>query len=232
MRAPGVTTPLRIRAAAASRRGDTHTENQDAWAMVRGEAGSGRGALYAVSDGVSSTRRGQWAARLTCARLAAFLRRDPEVSVDRMAHLVAEIDWELRENGRGDAACTLTVAWLREGTLSLLHVGDSSLYRVRAGRISRLSRVMGSGARLSGFLGMGPDVSDALQVHQESLVADDGLLLVTDGVTGVIRHTELAGWWLRTGRDPERTVKGVIKEVGRRKGADDATLVAVAVDGG
>lgn len=219
--------PLVIRAAAATLRGKGHAENQDAWSMTRSQQG---GALYAVADGVSTSRRGRWAARHTCTRLAGLLREDRPVEVSDLVQLIGEVDWELREGGRGSAACTLSVAWVRDGKACLLHVGDSSIFRVRRGRVTRLSRDMGSGARLVSYLGMGPSVSDRLQVDCEPLQPEDGLLLVTDGVSRMMRHTELAGWWLRCERDPERCVKGVVAEVRRRQGADDATVVAITVD--
>lgn len=215
------------RAAAASLRGLGHAENQDSWSMARSPDG---GALYAVADGVSSSPRGRWAARHTTTRLSGLFAEGRQMEVDDLVQLVGEVDWELREDGKGSAACTLSVAWLRDDKIWLLHVGDSAIYRVRDGRVNQLSLDMSRGARLSSFMGMGPSVSDRIQVHCDELQADDGLLLITDGVTSVIRHTELAGWWLRTGRDPERCVRGVIAEAGRREARDDATVVAIAVD--
>lgn len=198
--------------------------------MVRAPLSTGLGALYAVADGVSTSPRGRWAARHTCKRLEGLLREGRPVDLDDLVDLVSEVDWELREGGRGSAACTLSVCWLRDDFSCILHVGDSAVYRVRDGRVMRLSRDMSSGSRLESYLGMGASITDQLQVHCEPLADRDGILLTTDGVYGVIRHTELAGWWLQTGRDPEACVRGVVAEVARRQGQDDATVVAVAVD--
>ncbi|RME20752.1 MAG: hypothetical protein D6798_19750 [Deltaproteobacteria bacterium] len=220
----------RVRAAAGSLRGAGHDENQDAWCLSRAPAGSRLGTICAVADGVSTVPRGRWAARTACARLAGFLQDGEERDLDDLVDLVGEIDWELREEGKGTAACTLSVAWLRDNFACLLHVGDSAIYRVRDGRVRRLSQDMANGARLDSFLGMGPSVVDQLQVHLEPQRVGDGLFLVTDGVRSVIRHTELAGWWLRTNRDPARFVQGVVMESHRRAARDDATVVAVAID--
>ncbi|NOY25120.1 MAG: protein phosphatase 2C domain-containing protein, partial [Oligoflexia bacterium] len=210
--------PLTYRAAAATLRGKGHIQNEDAWSMVRTPDG---GALYAVADGVSTSPRGRWAARHTTNRLSGLLRDGGDIGVKDLVQLVGEVDWELREEGRGSAACTLSVAWLRGDRICLLHVGDSAIYRVRDGRITQLSHDMGRGAQLNSFMGMGPVVSERIQVGSDSLHSKDGLLLITDGVTSVMRHTELAGWWLRTGRDPELCVRGVIAEAGRREAHDD-----------
>ncbi|MCK6505529.1 protein phosphatase 2C domain-containing protein [Myxococcota bacterium] len=220
------TTPQTCRGAAASLKGRAHAENQDAWAMVRS---SSRGAIYAIADGVSTSRRGRWAARHACTRVGGLLRERRELEVEDLLQVVSEVDWELREEGRGSAACTLSVAWLRDGRACVLHVGDSAVYRLRGGEVARLSQDMGRGARLVSYLGMGAAVSDRLQVLCEPLQEGDGLLLVTDGVNKVIRPGELAAWWRRIDGDPAPCVKGVVAEVWRRQGQDDATVIAVKV---
>ncbi len=225
-----IAPPYQLSAAAGSLRGAGHDENQDAWCISHAPKGSGLGVLYAVADGVSTVPRGRWAARKACERLSHFLDDGASRDLDDLVELVGEVDWELREHGKGSAACTLSVAWLRDNFACLLHVGDSAIFRVREGRVLRLSQDMANGARLDSFLGMGPSVVDQLQVHCEAQQVGDGLFLVTDGVRAVMRHTELAGWWLRTGRDPGRFVKGVVMESHRRAARDDATVVAVAID--
>ncbi len=198
--------------------------------MARAPRGTGLGRVYAVADGVSSSPRGRWAAEHCCRRMAGFLRDGKAVNVDDLVQLVGEVDWELREDGKGSAACTLSVVWLRDNYVCLLHVGDSAIYRVRDGRVLQMSQDMSRGAALKSYMGMGATVVDRVQVRCEPLREDDGFLLITDGVHGVIRHTELAGWWLKVDRDPHACVKGVVAEVRRRNGHDDATIVAIAVD--
>lgn len=219
-------TPLRYQGAAATLQGRSHAENQDAWVMVRSAS---RGSLYAVADGVSTSRRGQWAARHACARVGGLLRERRALEVEDLLQVVSEVDWELREEGRGSAACTLSVAWLRQDRACVLHVGDSAVYRLRGGKATRLSQDMGRGARLVSYLGMGAAVSDRLQVLCEPLQVQDGLLLLTDGVNKVLRPQELAAWWRRIDGDPPTCVRGLVTEVQRRQGLDDATVVAVKV---
>jgi len=222
--------PFRFRSAAASLRGRSHAENQDAWCIVASPRSRANGTLVAVADGVSSVPRGQWAAQHACRRLTGVIREARSIRVEELAQVVNELDWELREHGQGSAACTLSLAWLARDEAALLHVGDSAIFLVREGKVRQLSVDMSSGSRLKGFLGMGPAVAERLQILRLPLQDQDGLLLITDGVRGVLRHTELAGWWLRTGRDPDRTVRGVVREVHRREGGDDATVLAVAID--
>lgn len=222
--------PFRLRAAAASLCGRGHRENQDAWCLAPAPRAAGLGAVYAVADGVSSVPMGRWAARLACTRVAALAAEGRLRAQADLVQLFAEVDWELREHGNGRAACTLSAAWVHGEVLTLAHVGDSALWRVRGGKVLRLTEPMSSGARLQSWLGMGPSVAEHLQVRQERLRAGDGLLLGTDGLAQVLRPTELAGWWLRVRHHPVRMVGGAIHAVGQRKGNDDATLIAVAVD--
>ncbi len=219
-------TLLDVRGCAASLRGRGHAENQDAWVMVKSRRG---GALYAVADGVSSVRRGRWAAQHTCRRLRGLFHEGIEVGLTDLTRLISEVDWELREGGRGDAACTLSLLWVRHHQACSLHIGDSSILRVRGGRVESLVVADEGGAALKSWLGMGPVVSDRLDVRCEALAEGDGFLLVTDGVHRLMRPTELAGWWQRCEGDPARVVRGVVGEARRRRGADDATVVALTV---
>lgn len=222
-------TLLDVRGSAASIRGLNHSENQDAWLMVRSNKG---GALYAVCDGVSSARRGRWAAQHTCRRLRSLFHEDFELGLTDLQRLIGEVDWELREGGRGDAACTLSLVWLKHNQACTLHIGDSSIFRIRSGRVSTLSQEMSRGAQLISYMGMGPVVSDRIEVRCEAVHADDAYVLVTDGVSRLMRPTELAGWWLRCRAEPDVFVRGVVAEVHRRKGPDDATVVALGITGG
>lgn len=194
--------------------------------MVRSNKG---GALYAVSDGVSSARRGRWAAQHTCRRLRSLFNEDFELGLTDLLRLIGEVDWELREGGKGDAACTLSLVWLRHNQACTLHIGDSSIFRIREGRVVTLSQEMSKGSQLNGYMGMGPVVSDRIDVRCEAAQVNDAFVLVTDGVSRLMRPTELAGWWLRCLGQPEIFVRGVIAEVRRREGPDDATVVAARV---
>ena len=98
------TLPL-TRGSAATRTGLYHARNEDqhrildvAHPVVRR---LGRGSLYVVADGVSTTPRGREAAELACARVEGFFDKHVPAKASSLVQLVSEIDWELRESGQG-----------------------------------------------------------------------------------------------------------------------------------
>lgn len=219
---------LTVRAAAASRQGPLHERNEDAWLICEGP--EDRGSFYVVCDGVSAGGRGELASRLSCERLAQYLDGEQAITVEGLAQLISEIDWELRGAGTG-AACTLSLLWLRAHTAWWFQVGDSPIVRVRAGEVERLGpRRDGGGAGtvspLRSYLGMGPKVSEVLELASAPLGPGDLYMLVTDGVSGVLDDEALARYWERC-RDPERTAREVIEAVARGGTQDDATVVVV-----
>jgi serine/threonine protein phosphatase PrpC len=226
------TLPLSV-GAAASRMGSAHVENEDRFRILDvshlGVAALRKGSLYAVCDGVSTVPRGRYAADLMCARIEGFFDRYQAPRAESLVQLVSETDWELRAYGRGQAACTLSMLWLGYGTATVLHVGDSQVYRVRHGMAERITRSHRGGRALGAYVGMGPSVADVLQLWQEPLFVGDLFLLVTDGVTEVVAVDDLLDTWWAFGGSPQRAAGAIIGEVEERGGKDDATALVVDV---
>lgn len=224
-----------VRAAAATRRGPLHKENEDAWKIWSDptrEVVEERGRLFAVCDGVSTAGHGRMAARLTCERLTQFFEEGSSGRLDTLISLVSEVDWELRGAG-GRAACTLSLLWIHGWAAHVLIVGDSPVYRLRRGNLVRAqdsTSLVASGRRLRAYLGMGADVADALCITTWPLVPGDVFMVTSDGVAGVLGSKGLARAWERT-RDPDRCAETLISEVAVSEGEDDATAIVVEVEG-
>ncbi len=224
------TLPLSV-GAAATRTGLNHAENEDRHRILDashlGVAALQKGSIYAVCDGVSTVPLGRYAAEVTCARIDGFFEHIDAPRVETLVQMVSETDWELRAHGRGQAACTLSMLWLAYGTATVLHVGDSQVYRVRHGAAERITKTHRGGRALGAYVGMGPNVADVLQVWQEPLFVGDLFLLVTDGVTEVVAVDELLDTWWAFGGSPQRAAGAIIAEVNERGGKDDATALVV-----
>lgn len=217
---------LQVRAGGDSCKGPRKTQNQDAFCRLE-ESTPTRGQLFAVADGVSSVKLGQWAARLTCLRIEQFFYSDQDISPSALTQLVSEIDWELRGEGKGRAACTLSILWLHGNEAVVVHVGDSAIYRMRRGDISRVTRIHGGGRGLQAFMGMGSAVSEVVQIRHSDLNEGDVYFLVTDGVSDVLAPEELTRIWIRSGGDPDQCASSMLQAVSDQGGSDDATAVVV-----
>lgn len=220
-------------AAAHSRIGIHHRENEDQHRILDGShpavAAAFRGCLYAVADGVSSVPRGREAALLMCSRLDSFFDKDFTPEVSSLQQIISEADWELRAEGKGLSACTCSLLWLAHGRATVLHVGDSQVYRVRHGEVTRITRSHRGGKALGAYVGMGPRISEVLQLWQEPLLVGDLFLLVTDGVTAVLDPDELLDSWWAMGGSPQRAANAIIQAVNAAEGEDDATALVVDV---
>lgn len=216
----------------ATRRGPRHPANEDHYRILDADhplvERMERGVVYAVFDGVSSSPRGREAAEIGADRLGGFFDDVTEPRIESLLQLVGEIDWELREVRKGDAACTLALLWLASGTATVVNVGDSQVYRVRDGVVESLTRAKGAGG-LAQFVGMGPRVAEITHVWQSPLHAGDLFLLVTDGVTEVVGPDEIVDQYWAAGGSCAAAAEAVIREVERRSGQDDATVLIVDV---
>lgn len=225
------------RAAAATRKGTTHALNEDAWRGL--DAGhllvkrQGRGVLYAVADGVSSSRQGQYAAQMTCDSLERFFQDGGEADPKALRNLLLGIDTELSGGGRGQAACTLSALWLYAGQAHVLHVGNSEILRLRDGELVALTPEAGQGSRrqLKSFVGMGK-LDQVLLMNQAPFQFGDVFLLITDGVREAVPTLAgMASLWASTGGEPERFAQAIVEAAEERSVEDDATIVVAQIMG-
>ena len=224
----------RTRGWGGTRKGDAHARNEDAYVLldhpVRTRGVADRGCVYAVSDGVSTVAEGHWASQLTISRLSQFFDAHTEASATAMTALLSEIDWEIRGERSGRAACTVAVAWIQDGNLHVFQVGDSHVFMLRDGDVRCLTELEGeSGKKLDHFLGMGPAVSEVVRVSEHEVQAGDALLLATDGVTTLVSADEFGSIWAKSLGDPAACTEAILAAVARQQGGDDATVVATLI---
>jgi protein phosphatase len=214
-----------IQAAIRTHQGYVRKHNQDSL-RVDSELG-----VMVLADGMGGHRSGEVASRVAVeAALADLLPTQREDAADGMESLLrvghsvevanqalldmCEVHPELKGMGT-----TLVLAIFREGRIYHAHIGDSRLYRVRYGRLRRLTRdhsliqrmiddgvfVNRSEAREAGVkenvltrsLGMQPQTD--VDVGDSVIESGDTYLICSDGLHGLIPDAEIA----RILRDPE-----------------------------
>ena len=216
--------------------GRRRATNEDRWLAEDG--------VYAVADGVGGGPAGEVAATLAVAELRGA---HPAPNAVALAELLREINHTLRELGdRNPAtegmATTLTAVVAGEGRVAVAHVGDSSAYRLRDGRLERLTRDHSVGGELvrSGLLD--PEAAsvhplcsmltrslgtlDDVEVDRAAYVSRPGdvYLLCTDGLTGAVPDDRIAQV-LRTHRDLDRAATRLVECALRAGGRDNVTVV-------
>jgi protein phosphatase len=99
--------------------------------------------VFAVFDGMGGGSSGEIASRL-CASVMAVDVRLGELERGGLARLIHRCEEELREEQvrvhNPSVSTTVAALWARaDGTLQLAHVGDSRVYRWRAGALEQLT---------------------------------------------------------------------------------------------
>lgn len=193
--------------------------------------------LWVVADGLGGMGGGDLASALVVHRIVADHEAAPRVSSPwledpalRMRAAIARAHEEvLAQQGEERATMASTVAALRveRGLAVVAHVGDSRVYRLRAGELVQLTEDHGAGSphvvsRAVGVLGSGhPDV------HSEPVGLDDVYLLCSDGLSSVVGAEALCRVLQEEPleRAPGRLVSLALEAGGR----DNVTAVVVAL---
>jgi protein phosphatase len=140
---------------------------------------------------------------------------------------------------------TLVAAALCQGRLAVAHVGDSRLYRLRGGRLERLTRdhSFEEELRARGYSttealrraeskaltrALGPSLEVEIDLASFDVHSGDVLLLCSDGLTGLIGDEEIAAE-LEAGRLASRSLdlqaEALIALANQRGGHDNITVV-------
>jgi serine/threonine protein phosphatase PrpC len=236
-------------AAVLTDRGRQRDSNEDAYAL-RPERG-----LLLVSDGIGGHRAGATASAAVAAVLPGLVEaRTRDISVSdagRTSELlrdsVVELSQELRRQSASDPeiaglGATLALLLFRGEAAWVVHMGDSRVYRFRAGSLEGLTQdhslaallvrrgEMSAGeaeqhpelARLTRYVGMEGVVYP--DVRPESPQSGDRYLLCTDGLTAMLGDDELKAL-LRTAAEPEGACRALVEAANAAGGRDNVTVV-------
>ena len=128
-----------LKAAGDSHPGLLRSNNED-----RYHCDPARG-LFIVIDGVGGQAAGEKAAETALTMVRTRLERETGAIEDRVREAITLANNEihrlasLRAEWQG-MACVLTLALVNNGDVVVGHVGDTRLYKLRAGRIEKLTR--------------------------------------------------------------------------------------------
>jgi serine/threonine protein phosphatase PrpC len=184
--------------------------------------------LYVVADGMGGHAAGNVASQLA---ITAF---HAAVSQNAMGEAILSANLAVWRQSRTDPAqsgmgTTLT-AMLRDGEsgFTVGHVGDSRLYRLRAGTLEQLTRdhsIAGT-SMLTRAIGTHPDVE--VDVFHTPVAPGDRFLICSDGLTGMV-HDEDLRVMLAQDKGLEAICGDLIEAANLRGGIDNITVVLVGV---
>jgi len=223
------------------------------WEPASDEEFQRKGRLAVIADGMGGYEGGQEASRIAVETVRAVyeqvFREDPQAALLQAFAAAHERIQDYAErhpelHGMG-TTCTALVVCGRE--LYFAHVGDSRLYLMRGGHISRLTRDHSYVGRLveSGLvrpedaekhpqrhiltaaLGVGREVEVDRAEHFMALQDSDDLLLCTDGLWGVMTEEEMET--AVSGNSPADSCAALVKLARQRGGPDNITLQVLRI---
>jgi serine/threonine protein phosphatase PrpC len=232
--------------------GDSHPGLQRGINEDRFHVDPARG-IFVVIDGVGGQAAGEKAAETALAMVRNRLERETGTVEDRVREAIALANNEIhrlasiRPEWHG-MACVLTIAIAVNGEIVIGHVGDTRLYKLRAGRLDKLTRdhspvgeredagelterdAMQHPRRNEVYRDVGSERHDPhdpqfIDLIRQPLEADAALLLCSDGLTDAVTSATI----LETVRDfaghPFEIVRGLIDAANAAGGKDNVTVV-------
>lgn len=197
-----------------------------------------KGVLAAVADGIGGHRGGREAAEYTVRGLLSDYYATPDTwAVPRaLDKVVCALNrWVIAQAARDSElsgmATTLTALVLRGSRYVCAHAGDSRLYLLREGRLSRLTADhLWDHPELKNVLAraVGLDAHLLLDFGDGELEVGDRFLLLSDGVWGVLPDGRL-GEVLLAQPDAQNAAAALTSLALAQGGQDNATAVVVDV---
>ena len=211
--------------------------------------------IFLVVDGIGGQAAGEKAAEIAVERLRARLERQTGTAEQRVREAIAMANNEILRAAQSNPewagmACVLTVAVLEDGSAVVGHVGDSRLYKIRAGAISKITHdhspvgeredsgelteaeAMRHPRRNEVFRDVGseqhaPDDADFIEVQRFPFEPDSALLLCSDGLSDQVTANDIRRTVERHARDPDRAARELIDAANRAGGKDNVTVLVI-----
>lgn len=218
-------------------------ENQGLAGVHSGSRSQGEAPVLAVFDGMGGESCGEMAAFLAAEELGRFhrknkrgMKRNPEGFLRDVCRKMNEAVCRYgRENGIRCMGSTLAMAAFGQKSIFACNLGDSRIYQVKNGRISRIStdHVMGNG-----FFGKAP-LTQYLGVEEEQMLLEpsiveigyepgDRYLLCSDGLTDMLSEQEISEILVH-GNTAQETVRELMEKTMEKGGKDNATIILCEV---
>lgn len=217
---------MRIRSAAKTHVGLVRANNEDSYLPDSASQ------VWAVADGMGGHAAGEIASKLAVKALSRNVHLLPDnfASAFDAAHalILNRIRMHPEQAGMGT---TLTALCIRGNVATVAHVGDSRCYLVRDGKGEQLTQdhVLGPHV-LSNCLGNRPGSHVRTDIIRQNIKAGDVLILCSDGLSNSVPASDFAlAAKLYAGNLPELCDSLIHLEL-KRDGADNITVVAVAVE--
>jgi serine/threonine protein phosphatase PrpC len=237
----------KLRCAGGTHPGLARSNNED-----RFHCDPGRGILLVV-DGIGGQAAGEKAADVAINMVRSRLERETGTAAERIREAITVANNEIFRLARTNPdwhgmACVLTVAVVEDGTVVIGHVGDSRLYKLRAGRIQKVTHdhspvgeredsndlseadAMRHPRRNEVYRDAGteehtPDDPEFIELIRIPFEDDSALLLCSDGLTDQVTSTAILRIVTHEAGNPDAAIEELIDSANRAGGKDNVSVV-------
>jgi serine/threonine protein phosphatase PrpC len=211
--------------------------------------------IFLVIDGIGGQAAGEKAADEALSRVRARLERQTGTAEDRIREAITVANNEILRLAATNPewhgmACVLTVAVVENGRAIIGHVGDSRLYKIRQGKIAKITNdhspvgerednreiseaeAMRHPRRNEVYRDVGsqehaPDDPDFIELRSIPFEPDSALLLCSDGLSDQVTSAEILRTVLANAGHPGGAVHELIEAANRAGGKDNVSVVVV-----
>ncbi len=211
--------------------------------------------LFLVVDGVGGQAAGEKAAETALTMVRTRLERETGAAEDRVRKAIGFANNEIhrlasRHPEWKGMACVLTVAVVSNGDVVIGHVGDTRLYKLRGGRIEKLTRdhspvgeredagqlsereAMQHPRRNEVYRDVGSEPHDPydpgfIDILRHPFEPDAALLLCSDGLTDLVTSAAIGEIVRDFAGHPYEVVRGLIDAANAAGGKDNVSVVYV-----
>jgi len=251
---------LLIDAGAQSDMGRVRQNNEDAYRIEPALD------LYILCDGMGGEAHGEMASQLgvetvlthcleaqnnISAPLFGELRTDLAETTNRLASAVTLANRKIFEAASANPdqsgmGTTIVAAWLKDGRLSLAHVGDSRAYLLRGGALEQLTddhslvaenvrrgimtpqEAENSSLQSVLMRALGSNANVEVDASEYMLLEGDTLVLCTDGLTRMVTDPEIAST-ITTVEPAQAAAQRLVELANDYGGVDNVTVIVIRV---
>jgi PPM family protein phosphatase len=209
--------------------------------------------IFGVIDGVGGEAGGEVAAATAHDVILQRLARPLGTPAERVREAIAIANNEIFRRSQESAglrgmACVVTLAIVADGRVTVGHVGDTRLYKLRADGLRKLTRdhspvgeredagelgevdAMRHPRRNEVFRDVGSayrdkDERDFVDVIEEPLERDSAILVCSDGLSDMLTSSTIAHIVRQHAGDPARVVEALVAAANDAGGKDNVTVV-------
>jgi serine/threonine protein phosphatase PrpC len=209
--------------------------------------------IFGVIDGIGGQAGGEVAAATARDVILQRLARPVGTAADRVREAIAIANNEIYRRAAsspelGGMGCVITLAIVSDGRVTIGHVGDTRLYKVRPDAIRKLTRdhspvgeLEDSGAlaepeamrhprrhevfRDVGTIYRDKDEQEFVEIIEEPLEADGAILLCSDGLSDMLPAATIGHIVRQHAGSPERVVEALVAAANDAGGRDNVTVV-------